>query len=128
MGAVQQPHHPLLSTGWSMGAMPLLHPPLFLTRQSMVALRRGKEKPRLLALSATMIPLLAMMPWEILAFLQCDNQPVRSEQPTTMAALVRNGSTVLTEVEDGIGTTLQVSCPPAALNATTSSSLSAAAA
>ena len=46
----------------------------------------------------------------------------------TMAVPVRNGSNVLTEIEDGIGTTPQVSCPPAALNATTSSSLSAAAA
>ncbi len=53
---------------------------------------------------------------------------VGSEQLSTTAASVRNGSNVSTEVEDGIGTTPQVSCPPAASNARASSSLSAAAA
>ena len=53
---------------------------------------------------------------------------VGSEQPTTTAASVRNGSNVSTEIEDGLGTTPQVSCPPAALNARALSSLSAAAA
>ena len=67
-------------------------------------------------------------PMQQSTFLLHFRQSVRSKQPMTMAGLVKNGSNVLSKVEVRIGTTLQVSCPPAALNARASSSLSTVAA